>query len=106
MDRESSKAPLARLNEMIARCDHNTEFQLVDESGTANDKNFRYRLTIGDVHVYTGEGKSKKLAKNNTALEAINNSEAWYTPRPKRNQEGDENLRDSTTTTENMEIDY
>ena len=78
---------------------------LIDESGVPNDKTFCYRLTIGDVHMYSGQAKSKKIAKNNAAQEAVNNSEVWYTPRPKRNRFEDEEAGQEEGT-ESMEIDY
>jgi len=77
-----NKPPLAQVNEMLSRSGLGSEFTLVNESGIPNDKTFVFRLTIGGGnHQYTGTGKSKKIAKQNAAVEALGDSEAWYAPR-------------------------
>jgi len=92
-DEKSGKPPLQTLNEMISRCGFDTEFTLADESGTPNDKNFVFRLSINNnQHVYDGKGKSKKLAKNAAASAAVQDSDAWYVPRSNRAQTEEEGL--------------
>ena len=44
---------------------------------------FVFQLTIAGQHRYSGKAKSKKLAKQNAAENALADSASWYAPRPK-----------------------
>ena len=85
MDKDRVDKPaMARFNEKVALTSHSVEFTLLDEAGQKNDKTFTFRLSIGNQFYYIGKGKSKKVAKNDSALLALEDSSAWFTPRPKR----------------------
>jgi len=77
--REVNKAPLQILNEMIAKMQLNIELECTGEVGTACDKTFTFCVTINHK-VYTGQAKSKKLAKQAAASSAIADQDAWYCP--------------------------
>jgi len=77
--REVNKAPLQILNEMIAKMQLNIELECTGEVGTACDKTFTFCVTINHK-VYSGEAKSKKMAKQAAASSAIADKDAWYCP--------------------------
>ena len=76
---EVNKAPLQVLNEMIAKMQLNIELECTGEVGTACDKTFTFSVTINDK-VYSGQAKSKKMAKQAAASSAIADKDAWYCP--------------------------
>jgi ribonuclease-3 len=47
------------------------EYRLVDESGPPHDRLFRFQILVEDRIVGTGQGKSKKIAQQAAAAEAL-----------------------------------
>ena len=77
--REVIKAPLQILNEMAGKMQINVELECVGEVGTPCDKVFTFSVRIKDK-VYSGQAKSKKLAKQAAASSAIADQNSWYCP--------------------------
>ena len=88
MDKDTVGRPaLAIFNEKALQSNHTHEFSLVEETGQPNDKNFTFRLSIGDQWSYLGTGKSKKAAKNNAAVLALKELDIWFKPKRRWQEE-------------------
>jgi len=77
--REVNKAPLQILNEMAGKMQINVELECTGEVGTPSDKVFTFSVRIKDK-LYSGQAKSKKLAKQAAASSAIADQNSWYCP--------------------------
>ena len=77
--REVTKPPLQVLNELIAKMQLNIEMECTGEVGSASDKIFTFSVTINHK-VYSGQAKSKKMAKQAAASSAIADKDAWFCP--------------------------
>jgi len=64
---------------MIAKMQLNIELECTGEVGTACDKIFTFSVTINHK-VYSGQAKSKKMAKQAAASSAIADKDSWYCP--------------------------
>ena len=88
MDKDTVGRPaLAIFNEKALQSNHTHEFSQVEETGQPNDKNFTFRLSIGDQWSYLGTGKSKKAAKNNAAILALKELDIWFKPKRRWQEE-------------------
>ena len=103
MDKDTGGRPaLAIFNEKVLQSNHTHEFSQVEETGLPNDKTFTFSLKIGDQWNYLGTGKSKKAAKNNAAVLALKESDKWFKPK-RRWQE--EDYEEEEEESEIIEID-
>ena len=92
--RESNKAPLQLLNEMAAKMQCSVELECTGEVGTPCDKVFTFTARIKDK-LYSGQAKSKKMAKQAAASSALADQNSWYCPpvkHPPPPGEGDQDL--------------
>ena len=92
--RESNKAPLQLLNEMAAKMQCSVELECTGEVGTPCDKVFTFTARIKDK-LYSGQAKSKKMAKQAAASSALADRNSWYCPpvaHPPPPGEGDQDL--------------
>ena len=64
-----SKSELQELLSSIG--DHQPEYRLVEESGPPHDRLFTFQILVGDSVVGVGQGKSKKIAQQAAAAEAL-----------------------------------
>lgn len=77
--REVNKAPLQVLNEMTGKMQISVELECTGEVGTPSDKVFTFSVRIKDK-LYSGQAKSKKMAKQAAASSAIADQNSWYCP--------------------------
>lgn len=61
----------SRLQEMVQSDKKSLEYEVINEFGPAHDKTFEVVVKIDDIIYGKGIGKSKKLAEQNAALDAI-----------------------------------
>jgi len=88
MDKDDpDKPPLARVNEMIARSGISSNFTQTDETDISGTKMFTWELQINNKYTYKASAKSKKQAKHECALKAINEQDKWYNPKTKLTRE-------------------
>ena len=81
------KSPVQLVNEMLARLAQGPAvFDEVQRSGQPNAPSFLMQVSLMG-HTYTGEGRSKKLAKSRAAEKALLDTEAWFWSRMRRLQE-------------------
>ena len=81
------KSPVQLVNEMLARLAQGPAvFDVVQRSGQPNAPSFLMQVSLMG-QTYTGEGRSKKLAKSRAAEKALLDTEAWFWSRMRRLQE-------------------
>ncbi len=64
----------SKLQEMVQTDKKSLEYNVISETGPAHDKNFIVEVKIDGIVYGTGNGKSKKEAEQNAALDAFNKS--------------------------------
>lgn len=52
------------------------EYRLIEESGPPHDRQFVFQILVNDIVVGTGQGKSKKIAQQAAAAEALSRVQA------------------------------
>lgn len=77
--REVNKPPLQTLHEMAAKMQCSVELECTGEVGTPCDKVFTFSVRIKDK-LYSGQAKSKKMAKQAAASSAIADQNSWFCP--------------------------
>ena len=81
------KSPVQLVNDMLARLAQGPAvFDVVQRSGQPNAPSFLMQVSLMG-QTYTGEGRSKKLAKSRAAEKALLDTEAWFWSRMRRLQE-------------------
>jgi Double-stranded RNA binding motif len=84
------KSPVQLINEMLARLGQGpAAFELMSQGGPPNAPFFLMQVRLVD-QTYTGEGRSKKLAKTRAAEKALLDTEAWYWPGMRQRQRDEE----------------
>ncbi len=61
----------SRLQEMVQTDKKSLEYRLVSESGPSHDKTFIFEVVIDGIVYGKGSGKSKKIAEQNAARDAL-----------------------------------
>lgn len=74
---QQDKPALQLINEMASRMKLCIEFEMTGEVGQPNDKVFTMTLKVGES-TYSGQGKSKKAAKQIAAQMAMDDKDSWY----------------------------
>ena len=62
----------SKLQELVQTDKKSLEYRLIDEKGPAHLKEFTVEVVIDGIVYGRGKGKSKKIAEQNAALDAIN----------------------------------
>jgi len=89
---QQDKPALQLINEMASKMKLCIEFEMTGEVGQPNDKVFTMSLKVGESS-YSGQGKSKKAAKQIAAQMAMDDKESWYVlpdEEPYYEEEGEE----------------